>query len=208
MKWYKYDIRELSDKEYYKWYSLMSVEKQRRVGRFRFEDDKKRTVAGELLARKAISEWCGVAPENITFSAKEYGKPYAIGLDVEFNVSHSGDIVVCAIDDYPIGIDVEKIRPIDLKVAEKICNEEELLYLLNHIPTKQDFTYTTDIKILTRFYEVWTKKEAFGKYTGMGLSDECANKDHFFESIYSIKGYIITICKRINKADISNVKEI
>ena len=67
MKWYKYDIRELTDKEYYKWYSLMSVEKQHRVDRFRFEDDKKRTVAGEMLARKAISEWCSVNAEDVIF---------------------------------------------------------------------------------------------------------------------------------------------
>ena len=71
MKWYKYDIRDLTDAEYNKWYSLMSEDKQHRVERFRFLDDKKRIVVGEMLARKAIAEWCGVAPESIDFFIKE-----------------------------------------------------------------------------------------------------------------------------------------
>ena len=169
MKWYKYNIRDLVDAEYNKWYSMMSEDKQRRVDRFRFTDDKKRTVAGEMLARKAIAEWCGVTPESITFGIKEHGKPYAKDLAVEFNISHSGDMVVCAIDDKPVGIDIEQIHPIDLTVAKRICTDEELLYLFGHTPTDDDFTYTTDTEILTRFFELWTAKEAYGKYLGSGV---------------------------------------
>lgn len=193
MKWYKYDIRDLTDFEYFKWYSLMSEDKQHRVDRFRFTDDKKRTVAGEMLARKAIAEWCGITHESISFGIKEYGKPYAKDLPVEFNISHSGDMVVCAIDDKPIGIDIEKIRPIDLAVAKRICTSEELLYLFDRTPTEQDFTYTTDTKILTRFFELWTKKEAYGKHFGYGLfSDTISNIHTIFN--YDIEGYIVCVC--------------
>ncbi len=169
MKWYKYDIRNLTDVEYNKWYSLMSEDKQQRVDRFRFSDDKKRTVAGEMLARKAIAEWCGVEPENITFGIKEHGKPYAKDLTVEFNISHSGDMVVCGVDDKPVGIDIEQICPIDLTIAKRICTDDELLYLFGHTPTEQDFTYTTNTEILTRFFELWTAKEAYGKCMGCGI---------------------------------------
>ncbi len=171
MKWYKYDIRDLTNAEYNKWYSLMSADKQHRVDRFRFNDDKKRTVAGEMLARKAIAEWCSVAPESISFGIKEHGKPYAKDLAVEFNISHSGDMVVCAVDDKPVGIDIEQIHPIDLTVAKRICTDEELLYLFGHAPTERDFTFTTDIEILTRFFEIWTAKEACGKCIGTGLNN-------------------------------------
>ena len=194
MKWYKYDIQDLTDAEYNKWYSLMNEDKQRRVDRFRFIDDKKRTVAGEMLARKAIAEWCGVTPENITFGIKEHGKPYAKGLAVEFNISHSGNMVVCAVDDKPIGIDVEQIRPIDLSVAKRICTDEELLYLFGHAPTEQDFTYTTDTETLTRFFEFWTAKEAYGKCVGDGISliadfpSNCNIAKHIFAD------YVIQIC--------------
>lgn len=170
MKWYKYDIRNLSDVEYDKWYSLMSEEKQRRVDGFRFVDDKKRTVAGEMLARKAIAEWCGVSVEGILFEKHEYGKPFAVGLDVEFNISHSEDMVVCAVNDKPVGIDIEKIRPIDLSIAKRICTERELLYLFGHVPIEEDFVGASNHEILTRFFEIWTAKEAYGKCIGKGIS--------------------------------------
>lgn len=169
MKWYKFDIRDLTSADYQKWYALMSKERQARVARFRFEDDKKRTVAGEMLARKAVAEWCDVSAESIVFDKTETGKPYAKGLTVEFNISHSGDIVVCVVDDKPVGIDIEKIRPIDLKVAKHFCSDDELIYLFGHTPTEQDFVYTTDHEILDRFFELWTAKEAYGKCIGFGM---------------------------------------
>lgn len=169
MKWYKYNIRNFTDEEYAYWYSLMNEDKKQRVDRYRFCDDKKRTVAGEMLARRAIAEWCNVRQESISFAIGEYGKPYAIDLDVEFNISHSGDMVVCAVDDYPVGIDIEKIRPIDLSIAKHICTDEELIYIFGHKPTEEDYVYTEDMEILTRFFELWTVKEAYGKCNGLGI---------------------------------------
>ncbi len=194
MKWYKYDIRDLTDAEYNKWYSLMSDDKQQRVDRFRFVDDKKRTVAGEMLARNAISQWCGVTPESISFGVKEHGKPYAKDLPVDFNISHSGDMVVCAVDYKPVGIDIEQIRPIDLTVAKRICTDEELFYLFGHTPTEQDFTYTTDTKTLTRFFELWTAKEAYGKCIGEGIMNIDKNSNINYISITICK-YMISIVK-------------
>ena len=193
MKWYKYDIRDLTNAEYNKWYSLMSEDKQHRVDRFHFVDDKKRTVAGEMLARKAIAEWCGVAPESISFGIKEHGKPYAKDLAVEFNISHSGEMVVCAVDDKPIGIDIEQIRPIDLTVAKRICTDEELLYLFGRTSTEHDFTYTTDTEILTRFFELWTAKEAYGKLIGEGILNNRVEFNRTKVKRYTIADYMIAI---------------
>ena len=180
MKWYKYDIRDLTDEEYAYWYSIMNADKRQRVDRFRIIDDKKRTVVGEMLARKAIAKLCNVEPENITFAIGEHGKPYAVDLDVEFNISHSGNMVVCAVADQPIGIDIELIRPIDLSVAKRVCTDEELLCIFGHHPTNKDFVYTEDQEILTRFFEIWTKKEAIIKlsvtslkYDGINISEVC-----------------------------------
>ena len=194
MKWYKYNIRDLTDEEYIKWYLLISEEKRHHVDRFRFVEDKKRTVVGEMLARKAISEWCGVTPETIAFGVKERGKPYAKDLAAEFNISHSGDWVVCAVDDKPIGIDVEQIRPIDLKVVKHICTDNEINYLFEHVPTEKDFKYTTDVKILTRFFEIWTKKEAYGKCIGDGLLCKVKEDSCSVNTFYYIPDYIMSIC--------------
>lgn len=77
MKWYKYDIRDLTETEYEKWYSLMSQKKQHRVERLRHMEDKKRTIVGEMLARKAIAERYGVLEESICIGESGYGKPFA-----------------------------------------------------------------------------------------------------------------------------------
>lgn len=172
MKFYHYNIRDLSDESYTHYYSLMSKEKKRRVDRFRFEDDKKRTVVGEMLARQAIFEWCGAAEESITFEIAEHGKPYVKGLNVEFNISHSADMVVCVVDNNPVGVDIEKIRPVDLNTAKRIFNEEEIRYVFGCVPDADDYNHCLNDVILQRFFELWTKKEAYGKLVGMGLFTE------------------------------------
>ena len=171
MKWYKYDIREMSLADYQKWYGLMNQSKRARVDCFHFADDRKRTVAGEMLARKAIAQWCDVPAESIAFELTEAGKPYAKDMAVEFNISHCGDMVICAVDNKPVGVDIERIRPIHLKIAKRICTEEELTYLFGHRPTEEDFVYTTDYEKLVRFFELWTDKEALCKQKGVGISE-------------------------------------
>ncbi len=158
MKCEKFDIRDLSDDEYFKWYSLMSKSKKERVDRFRFVEDKKRTVAGEMLARKMISEYCGVSPEAIAFEVAENGKPYAKGLNVHFNISHSGDFVVCAVDNNPVGIDIEKVRPIDYFVIKRVCSEQELNEINQLLDNKSETI--SNPTVLQKFFEIWTKKEA------------------------------------------------
>ena len=199
MKWYKYDIRDLSQDGYEKWYSLMSVDKKQRVDRFRFADDKKRTVAGEMLARKAIAGWCHVSEEEILFDKLEYGKPFAIGLDVEFNISHSGDLVVCAVDDKPVGIDVEQIRPMDFEVIKRICMEDEIAYILEDNLRNDIFCKITDYLVLTRFFEAWTLKEAYGKLMGIGIVKECVSDASTLCNVTkdTLGGYIVTICAEL-----------
>ena len=172
MKFYQFNIHDLSDEYYAFYYSLMSDEKKQKVNRFRCEDDKKRSVIGEMLARKAISEWCNVAEESIVFNIGEYGKPYTKDLNVEFNISHSADIVVCVVDDNPVGVDVEKIRPINFNIAKQIFNIEEIRYIFECIPQIEVYNDYQNDAVLKRFFEIWTKKEAYGKLIGTGLFGE------------------------------------
>lgn len=162
MEWYHYNIQGLTSQEYDRWYELMDAEKKARVDCFRFVEDKKRTVAGEMLARKAIAKWCQVPAESVVFGKNNYGKPFAKDLAVEFNVSHSGDMVVCAVSNRPIGIDVEQIRPIRDSVAKRICSQEELDYLSGSADEEDR---------LNRFFEIWTAKEAYCKCIGTGIQD-------------------------------------
>ena len=194
-RWSKADIRELTDEEYCKWYALMSDEKKARVDRFCFDEDKKRTVAGEMLARKMISERCPVVPEDIMFSVSEKGKPYAENADVQFNISHSENLVICVVSDKPVGVDIEKIRPVDLKTVRHFCNDSEIEYIFGHSPAADEFVMTTDEGILHRFFELWTRKESYCKYLGEGLTHLLDDTSDCQIITEDMQGYIISFCK-------------
>ncbi len=191
MKWYKHSISGLSDEEYLRWYLLLDKSRKRRVDKFCFDDDKKRTVSGEMLVRCAVADMCKVAQEDIVIKENDNGKPYIENVDIEFNISHSCDVVVCAVSDRKVGIDVEKIRAVKLSVAKRVCSEKELEYIFGRVPVESDFALCDDEEILTRFFTLWTKKEAYAKCTGKGLSGglmvtpEC-------ETIYD-DGYVISV---------------
>ena len=197
MKFLEYNIRDLSDDNYLHYYSLMSEEKKRRVDRFRFEDDKKQTVVGEMLARRAISKWCGVPEESIVFEIAEHGKPYAKDLNVEFNISHSADMVVCAVDTNPVGVDIEKIRSVDLNTAKRIFNKDEIRYIFECLPDVEDYNHYLSDAPLQRFFELWTKKEAYGKLLGVGLFTESNADVDLTSSIEN--GYCVSVAASLNK---------
>ncbi len=197
MKWYKYDIRYLSEKEYNKWFALMNEDKRQKVERFCFEDDKKRSVAGEMLAKKAVAEWLDVSAEEIVLCIGKNGKPFAENTKVQFNISHSGNLVVCAVDDKPVGIDVEQIRNIELKIAKRIYTDDELFYLFGFCPSDDDFKSSPDDGMLLRFFELWTAKEAYLKYTGAGITENLKTLSVDSEKIQKeyIDDYVIAIYK-------------
>lgn len=194
MKWYKININDCTDEQYEYWYNLMSENKKSRVDKYRFDDAKKRTVFGEMLARKAIADLCKVDIQTVEIEAQKNQKPYAKGIDVHFSISHSKDVVVCAVSDKPIGIDVEKIRPINLSVAKRVCTDDELLEVFGRVPKDDDFGYTDNTQVLTRFFKQWCAKEAYVKCSGKGLS---SGLEHTPENKSFVQdGYVICICQQ------------
>ena len=195
MNWYKYNINDFTPGAYEKWYDLLSEQKKIRIDKMKFTDDKKRSVAGEMLARKAIAQRLKIAPENIIFKTDERGKPYAHNLDIHFNISHSDDYVVCAVDSKPVGIDIEKIRPINLKIAKRFFSEDEQKYLFRKKPEESDYTSPPTDDLLKRFFEIWTAKEAYLKFTGEGISQElnALKIDRNALNVHYFDDYVVTI---------------
>ena len=76
---------------------------------------------------------------------------------MEFSITHSGDWVAVAFDTEPIGIDLEVRRPINEKLARRLCTEQDLSHL------KGDFNL--------RLLELWTAKEAHFKRIGTGITN-------------------------------------
>ncbi|MDG3044571.1 hypothetical protein OE903_14005 [Bacillus sp. B6(2022)] len=82
--------------------------------------DARRTLLGEVLIRHIIHEMYALPMEQIIFETEGNGKPVVRQIpSFHFNLSHSGDWVVGAVDDAPVGIDIEEIKPIDLAIAER-----------------------------------------------------------------------------------------
>ncbi|MEA3504424.1 MAG: 4'-phosphopantetheinyl transferase superfamily protein [Bacteroidota bacterium] len=121
--------------------------------------DKLRSLSGEILVRYALQQNFSLAP-SIEFSYKEKGKPFLSEKNIHFNISHSGDWVVCSTAQNKVGIDVEKIKKEKLKVANRFFSEREIDYLSNTSEEKKDEEFT----------RLWTIKEAYLKFLGTGLT--------------------------------------
>ncbi|MCB2311591.1 4'-phosphopantetheinyl transferase superfamily protein [Clostridium tagluense] len=162
MKIYAVKTLEISEEKLKKICLSIDSEKRCKIEKFINKKDKVRTLIGEILIRTIIFQELSVRNKHITFEKNEYGKPYMKEHpEFNFNISHSGDFVVCAIDNKPIGIDIEKVKHIEYKeIAKNFFSVRELDYIV-----KEDLNSQ-----LNKFYEIWTLKESYIKYCGQGLS--------------------------------------
>jgi 4'-phosphopantetheinyl transferase len=105
---------------------------------------------GEALAKRMLAEYTARPLQSIEIERTENGKPFAKGIPLHFSISHSGDLLCCALSRFPIGIDIELRREIRPDLARRLCAEGE---------------NSTDLLAL------WTAKEAYFKWLGTGIKD-------------------------------------
>ena len=155
-------LNELSDAEFECALSKIDPEQKDRIMRFHFTEDKKRALAGILLSKYAIAMAFGISSDEIRVEKNKYGKPHVVGKrGVHFNISHSGDYVVCAVAGSPVGIDVQEHKSGGLDIAERFFSQEE----------KEALKRASDSEDEKRklFYDMWSLKEAYIKCIGTGL---------------------------------------
>ncbi|QAA33941.1 4'-phosphopantetheinyl transferase family protein [Clostridium manihotivorum] len=162
MKIYAVKISEISKEKMDELYELIDSEKKCRIEKFINTKDKIRTLIGEILIRTIVIDNLNIHNKCISFNKNQYGKPYLESYpSFNFNISHSGEYVLCAIDDKPIGVDVEEIKPIDCEgIVKSFFTEEEFEYIVS-----KELKFS-----LNRFYEILTLKESYIKCCGQGLS--------------------------------------
>lgn len=118
--------------------------------------DRKLSLGAWRLMEDALKRH-GISVDNITIGAN--GKPECEG--VYFNVSHSSDMVLCAVSDRPVGCDIERVTDAPLEILERCFTENERRYITgthNAAETNR------------RFFRLWTMKESYVKMTGEGMS--------------------------------------
>lgn len=126
--------------------------RKEQIRRLKLPIAKKQCLMGDALARELLSKLCPGC--TLHFSRDVNGKPHLLGGDVHFNISHSGEHVLCAVDETPVGVDIEEFRPVREDLIRKVCTESELEWIAGSGE---------------RFLQIWTAKEAYLKYLGVGL---------------------------------------
>jgi phosphopantetheinyl transferase len=156
---------------YYPYLSKMEINRSKR---FKNKTDERTYVIAHALLNNKISELLEKDFNSIKINYFDNRKPYIEGSTVDFNLSHSSDCFAFAIttlENTFIGVDIEVIK--EKTDFEQIVNhyfhENEISHIL-----KNNFSIQIQRK---RFYEIWTRKEAFLKMLGIGLSEELSKID-------------------------------
>lgn len=127
-----------------------------KLSRMKAVESRKQCVAAGLLLEYGLREY-DICSKNITFSENSDGKPYIVELpSLYYNLSHSGAYVALAMGDCTVGIDIEKVKYGQQRLAKRFFSEEEAAWLGN--------SWSDD-----GFTKIWTRKEAFIKAKGIGM---------------------------------------
>jgi 4'-phosphopantetheinyl transferase len=144
---------------------ILSPDERERAARFHFDLDRRRYLVGRGVLRMLVGHSLGIPAVTVRFDYSAFGKPNvaAYGRPLQFNLSHSGELVLVAMTlGRAVGIDVERIRT-DMAVD----------------PIAAQFYSATESRTLSAlpehmrcdaFFACWTRKEAYLKASGDGLS--------------------------------------
>ena len=151
-----YKIPEISDEEFLKLLNAVSLDRRTKVLRLQVKEKQVQSLVAWVLLSQVLCDQLKLKHNSLRFAQSDNGKPYLQNCDgVYFNIAHTEGMVAVALSDKEIGIDVEKIRTRCPSLCERYFTEAEQRYVFG------------DAK---RFFEVWTRKEAFGKRSGEGLA--------------------------------------
>jgi len=141
---------------------LLSPSEQQRLQRFRFADHARRYEIGHGALRLILAGYMNEEPAAIQFTQGPRGKPFVAGKGPYFNLSHSAKLALIGIAAVEIGLDVEKVRHLEslVEIARRHFSPSEF-DALNALEG--------DAQQLA-FYRCWTRKEAYIKALGEGLS--------------------------------------
>lgn len=146
--------------------SWISLSERRRVDRLRDPETRARRAASRGLLRWLLSRYVGTAPRALRLLENPAGKPMLIDPEsiLQFNVSHTGDLWVCAVAaGQPVGVDVERIRPLSPRhVMPFLALEERAAWAASFGPV-------SGAEGVAALFALWTRKEAYIKARGLGL---------------------------------------
>ena len=145
----------------------LSADERRRASRFRLARDRDRFIGARGLLREILALYLDASPGRLSFGYSAHGKPFLKGeghSTLRFNVSHSFDAMLLAIAHMrEVGVDVEGVRNSGVAL-------EEIVETVLSEPEKQALAGLGGEDKRTTFLRFWTRKEAYIKADGRGVS--------------------------------------
>jgi 4'-phosphopantetheinyl transferase len=147
---------------------VLSPDERARADRFYAEQHRTRFAIAHGWLRLVLGRYLREPPESLSFSEGEHGKPVlrgAVGArGIDFNLSHSSDVALVAVAGGPVGVDVERqaedVEHLDLAKRFFSADECAALQTVADVPAA----------VVDGFFATWTRKEAYLKATGHGIT--------------------------------------
>lgn len=191
------------------WHQVNRLEEARKIKirEMKNQEAKMRSLYAGGLLRFSLCRELGLPIEStgcLCVGYEENGKPFLKDYpELFFNLSHSGEYVVCAIAREPVGVDIQKHTGIRERLADRFFTEED----------KKRLTECKEQERESLFFRMWSIKESYIKLTGRGLSQglasfeidwqnravlECDKQEPaaFFEEKKLLPGYSACLCFR------------
>lgn len=150
----------LREEGYEALWGLLMEEEREKVSRFRFEKDRRLAVVARGVLRQLLKYY---TQNPVDLSYNQYGKPYLPSSPLQFNVAHSGEVVLLAFTLVGlVGVDVEYMR-----------DQVEFVDLAKHFfaPREVEMLMALPPRLRAQgFYNCWSRKEAYIKACGLGLA--------------------------------------
>ncbi len=150
-----------------KFWPMLDAEEADRARRFHFEKHRRGFVVARGFLREVLGRYLDAKPESLQFAYGAYGKPALNGehksTRLRFNMSHSHNLALLAVtEDNEIGVDVEYMRAdfAGADIAQRFFSRAEVA----------TFNRLAEDERVAAFFRCWTRKEAFIKATGKGMS--------------------------------------
>jgi 4'-phosphopantetheinyl transferase len=147
--------------------AVLDEDELQRAARFRSQQDSERFTVAHGTLRLLLARYLGIEPSELVFCSGEHGKPFLAPevdhADIKFNIAHSDGLALYAFSrDREVGVDVERMQPVGLggPSVVQFFSRHERAVLHKLPPSLQQ----------SAFYACWTRKEAYIKARGVGLS--------------------------------------
>ena len=150
------NINNYTDKYLDEFLKRIPIRKQATISKYRTATRRKQAIIGEILLSQLLKKF-NVDYNSINITFNENGKPYIKNSLLYYNISHSNEFVMCAVSEKELGVDIEKIRPFDSRIMDKIITKEDHVVLGGISPKN--------------VLQIYVRKEAYIKAYGYSINE-------------------------------------